>query len=126
MMPTNEELHAADKRHEAAIKEIQRQMVERTEAIERHEQRLERLDSCMEEMRATLATREDIRDLRADLRDRFDHYRQRMDALEGDDGDRKNDEKHAESMKVNWMMVAMFVGELIIGGATLYLMVRHG
>lgn len=125
-MPTNEELHAADKRHEAAIAEIQRQMVERTEAIERHEQRLERLDSCMEEMRATLATREDIRDLRADLRDRFDHYRERIDALEDDDDDRRNDDKHAQGMKINWLMIALFVGELLLGGSQLYLMVRHG
>lgn len=105
------ELQEADKRHE--------------EAILRHEQHLARLDSCMEEMRMTLATREDIRDLRADLRDRFDHYRARMDALDDDHQERSaaRDTNHFKIM--NWVMVALFVFEVGIAIAQYQWMRSH-
>lgn len=107
-MPTAEELHEADKRHEQAIEELR-------DAIERHEKHLERLDECMEEMRSTLATREDIRDLRADLRDRFDHYRVRMDAIEGQHDDHAAQRESRFNRRMSWAMVALFVGELVLG-----------
>jgi chromosome segregation ATPase len=107
-MPTPEELHEADKRQQAAIEALQ-------ESIERHEKHLERLDECMEEMRSTLATREDIRDLRADLRDRFDHYRERITQIEGEHDERDAKRESRFNRRMSWAMVALFVGELVLG-----------
>jgi predicted transcriptional regulator len=118
-MPTPEELHEADKRQQAAIEELR-------DAIERHEKHLERLDECMEEMRSTLATREDIRDLRADLRDRFDHYRERMATIEGAQDDRAAARGFRASMLINWLVVALFVMEIGVAVAQYEWMRSHG
>lgn len=132
IMPTNEELHAADKKHEAAIEELRAGLKEQRELISRHDQHIKRLDDFMDELRETLATKDDIAGLRADLRERevlherLDHYRERLQEMEAGDMDQRNEKKHAESMRVNWMMVAMFVGELALAAATFWLMVRHG
>jgi hypothetical protein len=114
-MPTNEELHEADKRQQAAIEELRA-------AIERHEKHLERLNECME----TLATREDIRDLRADLRDRFDHYRERMATIEGAQDDRTAARGFRASMLINWLVVALFVMEIGVAVAQYEWMRSHG
>lgn len=124
-MTTMDELKEADRQHEAAIAELREQMRDRVEAIERHEQRLERLDSCMEEMRATLATREDIRDLRADLRDRFDHYRVRIDAVEDEQEGRKSDRSIRQFSLQNWLMIAFFVIEVGVAIAQYQWMRSH-
>jgi hypothetical protein len=69
---------------------------------------------------------DDLTEQRFELHEeRLDHYGERIKALEGDDDERKGDEKHAESMRVNWAMVGMFAGELALAVATLYLMMRH-
>lgn len=124
-MTTMDELKEADRQHEAAIAELREQMRDRVEAIERHEQRLERLDSCMEEMRATLATREDIRDLRADLRDRFDHYRVRIDAVEDEQEGRKSARSTRQFSLQNWLMIAFFVIEVGVAIAQYQWMRSH-
>lgn len=125
-MPTTDELHEADKKHEAAIAALREQVTDVTASIERHEHHLERLDECMEEMRTSLATREDIRDLRADLRDRFDHYRVRMDAIEGGQQERTSTKRHFHSNLINLVMVALFVVEVVIAIAQYQWMHSHG
>jgi uncharacterized coiled-coil protein SlyX len=135
-MPTNEELDAADKKHEAAIAELRAGLREQRELISKHDQHIKRLDEFMTELRESIATKEDIAGLRSDLRERFardelmderlDHYRERLNTLEQDEGERDADKKHAQGMQINWLVVALFVGELAIAGVQLYLMVRHG
>lgn len=112
-------LQEADQRQQAAIEELQ-------QAIDRHEKHIERLDECMEEMRATLATREDIRDLRADLRDRFDHYRVRMDTIEDGRQERTADKRHVQSNLINLAVIALFVIEVGIAIAQYQWMRNHG
>lgn len=126
MAITPEQLYEADKRHEAAITDLQRQLAERAEEIARHEQHLDRLDLLMEEMRASLATREDIRDLRADLRDRFDYYRKRLDDLEQERSEAENVDHIRHSKLMNWAMVGLFVVEVVIAFAQYQWMRGHG
>lgn len=49
----------------------------------------------------------------------------RIDALEQDGAEEEADEKHAEGMRLNWIVVALFVAELIIGGFQLYWGLHH-
>lgn len=79
----------------------------------------------MEEMRATLATREDIRDLRADLRDRFDHYRVRIDAVEDEQEGRKSARSTRQFSLQNWLMIAFFVIEVGVAIAQYQWMRSH-
>lgn len=136
-MPTNDELHAADQRHEAAIAELRAGLTEQRAIISRHDEHIGRLDEFMSELRESIATKDDIAGLRADLHERLardellderlDHYRDRIKVLEGDDDEREAEKKHAQGMTINWLMVALFVGEIALGSSQLYLMVRgHG
>lgn len=135
-MPTNDELHAADQKHEAAIAELRAGLNEQRQLISRHDQHIKQLDDFMTELRESIATKDDIAGLRSDLRERLDrdellderldHYRDRIKVLEGDDEEREAEKKHAQGMTVNWLVVGLFVGEIVIAGVQLWLMVRHG
>lgn len=57
--------------------------------------------------------------------ERLDHYGQRIEVLEGLLADESADEKHAEGMRLNWIVVALFVAELVIGGFQLWWGLRH-
>lgn len=125
IMPSNDELHAADQRHEAAIAELRAGLMEQRAIISRHDEHIGQLDEFMRELRESIATKEDIAALRSDLREReglherLDHYRERLSEIEDDD-------KHAQGMKINRLVVWLFVGELAIAGSQLWFMVRHG
>lgn len=131
-MPTNEELHAADKKHESAIAELRAGLQEQRELIARHDQHIKRLDDFMGELRESLATKEDIAGLRADLRERLDrdellderldHYRQRIVDLESEKAERANEHESRFNRRMSWAMVALFLGELVLG----WMGLRHG
>ena len=53
------------------------------------------------------------------LEDMLEHYAERLEYLEAED-------KHAEGMRLNWIVVALFVLELVVGVGELWWMVRHG
>jgi len=57
--------------------------------------------------------------------ERLDHYGQRIEALEAAQHEQNADEKHAEGMRLNWIVVALFVAELVIGGFQLWWGLRH-
>ncbi|WP_027814993.1 hypothetical protein [Paraburkholderia bannensis] len=59
------------------------------------------------------------------LDDRLDHYGERIAALETAHADREADDKHAEGMRLNWIVVALFAFELLIGGWQLWWTVHH-
>ncbi|MEB2554037.1 hypothetical protein [Burkholderia cenocepacia] len=50
--------------------------------------------------------------------DRIDHYGERLDKLEGED-------KHAEGMRLNWVVVGLFAIELMIGAWQLWWGMHH-
>lgn len=58
--------------------------------------------------------------------DRLDHQGTRLDALEAAQASEAADEKHAEGMRLNWIVVALFALELVIGGWQLWWALRHG
>jgi CO dehydrogenase/acetyl-CoA synthase beta subunit len=131
-MPTNEELHAADKRHEEAINAIKASLREQGVLIERHDLHLRRLDEIVTEIRDSVATKDDINGLREDLRsrealhERLDHYRDRLAEMEDAGSERREDEKHEQGMTINRIVVGLFLGELAIAAMQLWFMVRHG
>lgn len=50
--------------------------------------------------------------------ERLDHYGERLDKLEGED-------KHAEGMRLNWIVVALFAAELALGAWQVWWVMRH-
>jgi uncharacterized Rmd1/YagE family protein len=50
--------------------------------------------------------------------DRLDHYGERLDKLEAE-------EKHAEGMRLNWIVVALFAVELALGAWQVWWVMRH-
>jgi uncharacterized Rmd1/YagE family protein len=59
------------------------------------------------------------------LESRLDFHDQRLDALEGSQADDSAAEQHAEGMRINWIVVALFAVELVIGGVQLWWGLRH-
>lgn len=57
--------------------------------------------------------------------DRLDHYGERIDQLEAAQSARDAEEKHAEGMRLNWIVVALFVGELVLGAWQVWWVMRH-
>ncbi|KVU10655.1 hypothetical protein WK62_05165 [Burkholderia ubonensis] len=49
----------------------------------------------------------------------------RIDALEQVDAEEEADDKHADSMRLNWIVVGLFAVELVIGGWQLWWAIRH-
>jgi chromosome segregation ATPase len=135
IMPTDkemQELHEADKRLAAAIEEMQRQRAHDSERLDRAEENISRLNEFMTELRESIATKDDIAGLRGDLRDRLDrdeflnekleHYAGRVAELEEQRAERVASKETRFNRRMSWAMVALFVGELIIG----WLGLRHG
>lgn len=50
--------------------------------------------------------------------DRLDHYGERLDKLE-------NEDKHADAMRLNWIVIALFAIELILGAWQIWWGMRH-
>ena len=59
------------------------------------------------------------------LDDRLDHYGERLDKLEAVHAEQEAEDKHAEGMRLNWIVVALFALELVIGGWQLYWGMHH-
>ncbi|MGF6643107.1 hypothetical protein [Paraburkholderia sp. GAS82] len=128
-MPTNDELHLADQKHAAAIEELRRQMHRQGEMIETHDIHIRRLDEFTAELRESLATKDDIQGLRADIRERLDrdqllderldHYRQRIVDLETEREQKASARESRFSRNMNWAVLALFAVEVIVGALQL-------
>lgn len=59
------------------------------------------------------------------VEDRFEHCERRLDALEQARDDAVGTKESRRSWMVNWLMVGLFVAEVVIGVAELWMM-RHG
>jgi hypothetical protein len=57
--------------------------------------------------------------------DRLDHYRERLEALEQARDDHAEEKESRHARAINWAMLGLFVIEVIIGTAELWMM-RHG
>jgi chromosome segregation ATPase len=111
--------------HMAEIAELRKRVDVHQEIITRHDTHIARLDELMTELRESLATKEDIAGLRSDLRERLDrdellderldHYRQRIVDLEAQRAASVSAKENRFNRRMSWAMVALFVGELILG-----------
>lgn len=57
--------------------------------------------------------------------ERLDHYGERIDKLEAAQADKDADEKHAEGMRINWIVVALFAVELVLGAWQVWWVMRR-
>lgn len=57
--------------------------------------------------------------------DRLEHQDTRLTALESARSSEAADEKHAEGMRLNWIVVALFAIELVVGALQLWWGMRH-
>jgi uncharacterized coiled-coil protein SlyX len=129
-MPTNEELHAADQRLEARISEMERQRAHDSRRLATAEDNIAKLDEVMAELRDSIATKDDIAGLRADLREReglherLDHYRDRLHSMESEDADQVESRAAARETRFNrrmsWAMVFLFIIEVAQGGVEIW------
>ena len=130
-MPTNDELHAADQRLEARIKEVERQRAHDSKRLAAAEDNIAKLDQFMVELRDSLATKEDIAGLRADLRERealherLDHYRERLSDMERDDSERDDARETRKGRALEWIVIGLVALEGAIE-LLMYLGQRHG
>lgn len=114
-----------------AIAELKTRKDAASIAILKLDERVTQHDEIIGVLTESLATKEDIAGLRADLRERLDrdslfderldHYRDRIKILEVEDEERKTDKKHAESMRVSWLTVVLVAGEFVLGAAVAWL-----
>lgn len=101
-----------------AIAELKTRKDAASIAILKLDERVTQHDEIIGVLTESLATKEDIADLRADLRERLDRdgllderiamYRQQVDDMRAGHETRFN-------RRMSWAMVALFVGELILG-----------
>ncbi|MEM5294255.1 hypothetical protein VSR82_07915 [Burkholderia sp. JPY481] len=59
------------------------------------------------------------------LESRLDFHDQRLDALESAEADESAEEKHAEGMRLNWLVVALFVLEVLTGAFQVWWGMHH-
>lgn len=123
------ELQANDREQARQIEELRQSIRDHQDILGRHDKHILQLDSFMRELRDTLATKEDIAGLRTDLQERdefvserIDHYRNRIVDIEQEKSDEVANKETKFNRRMSWAMVALFVGEIIIG----YLGLRHG
>jgi chromosome segregation ATPase len=115
--------------YDMAISELKRRADTTDFAIARLDERVTRHDEIIAVLSESIATKDDIAGLREDIRarealhERLDTYRDRLADMEKEDDDRQANKKHRQGMQINWLMVGLFVGEVILGIAML---VRHG
>lgn len=57
--------------------------------------------------------------------ERLDHYGERLEKLEAAHSDKEADDKHAEGMRLNWIVVALFALELVLGAWQVLWVMRH-
>jgi hypothetical protein len=59
------------------------------------------------------------------LEGRLDFHDQRLDSAESELGERDDDRKHAQGMRINWVVVGLFGVELVVGALQLWWVMRH-
>ena len=57
--------------------------------------------------------------------DRLNHYGERLELLEQARSSEDADEKHAEGMRLNWIVVALFAVELALGAWQVWWVMHH-
>lgn len=113
-----------------AIAELKRRADTTDTALARLDERVTQHDAIIAALTESIATKDDIAGLREDLRarealhERLDTYRDRLADMEREDQERDDNKKHAEGMSINRLVVWLFVGELVIAGIQLLLMLR--
>jgi vacuolar-type H+-ATPase subunit I/STV1 len=121
------ELLANDRLQAQAIEELRRNVRDHQEILGRHDRHISQLDTFMAELRDTLATKEDIAGLRADLRERLerdefmverlDHYKTRLDEVETEKAEVKTARETKFNRRMSWAMVVLFLMEIAQGVA---------
>lgn len=126
------ELQANDREQARQIEELRESIRAHQDILGRHDKHILQLDTFMRELRDTLATKDDIAGLRADLRERLDrdellterldHYKTRLVEVEEERAEKQTQHETRFNRRMSWAMVALFIGELVVG----YLGLRHG
>lgn len=69
---------------------------------------------------------DDLIELRFQLYDdRFEHCERRLKELEDAEADRDQEQESRNGRRMNWAMLGLFVVEVVIGVAEIWVMVRH-
>lgn len=115
-----------------AIDELKRRADATDVAIVKLDERVTRHDEIIAVLCESLATKEDIASLRADLRERFDrdeflherldHYGKRVGELETEKSENQAAGEHRFNRRMSWAVLVLFVGEVVLG----WLGLRHG
>lgn len=115
-----------------AIAELKKRADATDNAIERLDERVTKHDEIIAALCESLATKEDIAELRSDLRERLDRdellderiamYRQQVEDMRSDRAEENSARETRFNRRMSWAMVALFVGELILG----WLGLHHG
>ena len=115
-----------------AIAELKKRADATESAIERLDERVTKHDEIIAALCESLATKEDVAALRGDLRERLDRdellderiamYRQQVDDMRADRAEESATRETRFNRRMSWAMVALFIGELILG----WLGLHHG
>lgn len=115
-----------------AIAELKTRKDAASIAILKLDERVTQHDEIISVLTESLATKDDIAGLRADLKERLDRdellderiamYRQQVDDMRADRAEESATRETRFNRRMSWAMVALFLGELILGWFGL----RHG
>lgn len=110
--------------YDMAIAELRKRESAEAIAIVKLDERVSKHDDIIKVLTESLATKDDIADLRNDLRERLDrdellderldHQRQRMKELEEAQKEKSAAKEHSFNRNMSWAMLAMFLWECIL------------
>lgn len=113
-----------EKDHSVAIAELRTRRSAEAVAIVKLDALVSRHDDIIKVLTESLATKDDIADLRNDLRERLDrdellderldHQRQRMKELEEAQKEKSAAREHSFNRRMSWAMAAMFLWECVL------------
>lgn len=111
--------------YDMAIAELKNRADATDKAIVCLDERVSEHDQIIATLCESLATKEDIAGLRSDLRERLERdellderiamYRQQVDDMRSDQAEKKAARETHFNRRMSWAMVALFLGELILG-----------
>jgi len=107
-----------------AIAELRTRQSAEAIAIVKLDERVSKHDEIIKVLTESLATKDDIADLRSDIRERLDrdellderldHQRQRIAELEAERKEKKSADEHSFNRRMSWAMLAMFLWECVL------------
>jgi len=110
--------------YDMAIAELRTRQSAEAIAIVKLDERVSKHDEIIKVLTESLATKDDIADLRNDIRERLDrdellderldHQRQRIAELEAESKEKSAQKEHSFHRKMSWAMLAMFLWECIL------------